>query len=405
MTRGNVAAKHGYDPVRPFTDAFGRQRVSNPYSLLESQMEYDDQPLIWESVLTNGGTANHSQATSTVSMDVGAQIGSKVVRQTPYFYYHAGKSLALIATFCFNEFVPGVRSRVGYFDDNDGVFLERDDRDGVLFFVLRSGGKDTRVPQTKWNQDCLLEGRGRSGIDLHSDKAQILLLDLQWLGVGRVRFGFDYGEPVPAHFFNHANRVSTTYMRSANLPVRYEIENITGASTASMTQICSTLVSEGGFEGDGFPFGINTLDSLKGSTTLTPILSIRPKLTFQGRANRIFNIMKSVDFYGSDTMAWEVIYNGALTDAVWNDVNSTYSGMEYDSAATDITGGIVIDEGFLGVAGSGRNRAGAGRGLLSKVQLALNAAGDTADILTLVANQVGTSNPNVGGGFSWRELR
>jgi hypothetical protein len=43
------------DANSPMLDAFGRQRVSNPYSLFESSFRYDLQADLWSSLQSNGG--------------------------------------------------------------------------------------------------------------------------------------------------------------------------------------------------------------------------------------------------------------------------------------------------------------------------------------------------------------
>jgi hypothetical protein len=48
---------------------------------------------------------------------------------------------------------------------------------------------ETVVPQTNWNIDKL-DGTGISGITLDISKAQILWMDIEWLGLGTVRIGF-----------------------------------------------------------------------------------------------------------------------------------------------------------------------------------------------------------------------
>jgi hypothetical protein len=69
------------------------------------------------------------------------------------------------------------------------MYFEIDDT--TAYFVERSlsTGTETRVAQEDWNIDKL-DGTGVSGITLDITKAQILWMDIEWLGLGTVRIGF-----------------------------------------------------------------------------------------------------------------------------------------------------------------------------------------------------------------------
>ena len=111
---------------------------------------------------------------------------------------------------------------------------------------------DTRISQSEWSDDTL-DGFGKSGYAVDETKANIGIIDLEWLGVGRVRCGFVMdGRIIYTHEFNNANNIETVYMTRASLPVRYEVISDASATTSSsLVQICSTVISEGGYE----PFG------------------------------------------------------------------------------------------------------------------------------------------------------
>jgi hypothetical protein len=110
-------------------------------------------------------------------------------------------------------------------------------------------------------------------------------MDLEWLGVGTVRIGFVIdGNFHVCHRFNHANLIASTYITTASLPIRYEITN-TGATTGASTlkQICSSVLSEGGYElrGSQQAVGtpITTAKTLGSAGTYVPIVSIKLKST------------------------------------------------------------------------------------------------------------------------------
>jgi hypothetical protein len=184
----SVSLKDGADK-----DAFGRLRTADPVSLFTSQFQYDLQPLLWESALSGSGTTTHLPNEAACRMRV-AVAADEVIRQSrQYSRYKPGKSLLIAETFVMGAGTENVRKRVGYFDAQNGIFLEQN---GIVDVALvrrtyTSGAAvDNRVVQASWNVDKF-DGTGPSGLTLDLTKAQILLMDLQWLGVGRVRIGFD----------------------------------------------------------------------------------------------------------------------------------------------------------------------------------------------------------------------
>ena len=158
-----------------------------------------------------------------------------------------------MTTFAFSIPIAGLRQRIGFFGTNNGIYLEHDGTD--LFLVLRSyvtGAVDNsrKVAQKDWNGHKF-DGSTFYQRDLDTTKANIFWMDVEWLGVGDVRCGFIVdGVPVVAHTFHNDNLNPTTYMTTAVLPLRQEIEN-TGATgvTSNMRVICSTVISEGGYQG------------------------------------------------------------------------------------------------------------------------------------------------------------
>jgi len=264
----------GIYPTGTAADAFGRLRSSMPYTIFDSQNRYGADPQFDGDVGT-GCSITHSAAESTTNLNVGTTSGEKAIRQTlRRFPYQPGKSLLIMATFVMSP--NAGPQRVGYFDDNNGVFFQR--TAAINYFVLLPGtGAPTRtVAQADWNGDKL-DGTGVSGLTLDPTKSQILFMDFEWLGVGSVRCGFVIdGTFHICHTFNNANVISAVYMTTAILPIRYEITS--SGQVATMKQVCSTVISEGGYEqGSKTYFARRDFGSPLGSisTTALPMLSIR----------------------------------------------------------------------------------------------------------------------------------
>ena len=384
-------------------DAFARLRTGDPQSLFDSTQVFNDQPLFWESITTGGGIATYQNDESSTRLMCTTSIGDKVIRQTKeYFNYQPGKSLRLAMTGIMGAAKNGVRQRLGYFDDNNGVFFEQTSTG--IYVVIRSDTSgspvDTRVEQSNWNIDTL-DGNGLSGVNIDLSKGNIYILDIQWLGMGRLRAGFSVdGAFIYAHQFLHANNIDKVYMRTANLPLRYEIENTgTPVSSTYMDHVCVEIESEGGYNPKGVTRIASTNDvSRTVGSTYVPIIAIRLKSDY----NRAQILPISFKAYNSSNTLVQVklIHGATLTDASWVSV-SDESIAEYDISATAYSGGQEIDDMFVSSQGADRNQLET-----SVPEMLLKIVSDyagTSDILVLVGKSFGTTS-NMYGTLLFREV-
>jgi len=354
--------------------------------LLSSVMTYDALPLLWETALTANGTATHSTTTSSLSMDVTNAADDKVIRQTKqYFLYRAGQSHLIVTTFDRGEQQTGIRKRVGYFDGSNGIFFESTGEDKAVVIRSSVSGSpvDTRVAQADWNLDKL-DGTGKSGATLDLTKSQILIIDLQFLGVGTVRIGFQCGTTndkiVYVHQFLHSNRINNTYMKTASLPVRYEIETTAGGgSGGKLIQICSAILREGAPEEKGLLTSICTGFTGTATTTSRTLLSVRL------RSSHIRAYIHPIDVLigniSSGQIRFKIIINPTLTGSLSWANNGTAS--EVSTTQLDYTDGTghVISSGW--VIGTSRTKGTIIQVLDTSLVLAANIAG-TSDIISLV---------------------
>ena len=365
-------------------DAFGRLRSSQPYTLFDSQSRYEADPQFDTSTAT-GGSITYLPNEASVQMSVTTASGSEVVRQTyRVFPYQPGKGLLCLATFDMNAAKTGLRQRVGYFGTQNGVFLQQND--STVSFVLRSyisgAVSDARtVPQSSWNGDKL-DGTGDSGYTLDLSKAQILWMDFEWLGVGSVRCGFIInGEYIVCHTFNNANEITSVYMTTAILPIRYEITNTAvTASASSLKQVCSSVISEGGYE--QYSFGSvarRTAILTTIGNTFLPLVSIRLKSSRLGAVV----LPQRIQVLPTTSQNYEVtlVKNPTLTGASW--VATTSNSVEMDVSATAISGGTIVQTDYVTSSGSGGTNPLAGSaGYNWDLQLGSSLAG-VSDIYTV----------------------
>lgn len=340
------------DPVQ--LDAFGRLRISTPLTLFDSSHRYKDNNL-WASLTAVGGTYAFNQNQGLMDLTVSNLSGSSVIRETTkVFAYQPGKSLLVLNTFVFAPSATNLRQRTGYFGANNGIYFQMDD--ATISFVERSlvtgSPSETTVPMSAWNIDKM-DGTGPSGFTLDVTKAQISWMDIEWLGVGTVRCGFVIdGKFVHCHSFHHANKIASTYITTASLPLRYEITNkaaTTGAPTRTMKQICSSVISEGGYELNGLQQAVGTVittpKTLTSAGTYYPVVSIRLKAS---RLDAII-ILTALSMMPVSTgnFSWRVIASGTTSGGgAWQDAGVD-SAVEYKLDGTSITGGRILAQGYL----------------------------------------------------------
>ncbi len=237
--------EQGTSPAAAATDAFSRLRVSNPKGLFDVNFEGGLQPLIFDSVAAGAGAVAHNSNFACASLTTGTTLTDSIVFRTrKYIKYHPGKSQLVIMSANLGAKSAAVAKKIGQFDELNGFFFQLTD---VLSVVLRSfttGVAVNRVfNQADWNIDRL-DGTGPSGITLDITKQNIFLFDYQWLGAGRVRFGFDLGGSIVyCHEINNANILGQIYSRTANLPINVEIRNLAAApATNTVLFSCASVI-------------------------------------------------------------------------------------------------------------------------------------------------------------------
>lgn len=333
------------------TDAFGRLRVSQPFTLFDSSHRYRDNGL-WATSNTANTTVEFSANEGLVNLTVDTTANSEVIRETTkVFSYQPGKSLLVFTTFKFASPQTNLRQRIGYFGANNGMYLEQ--TNSTINFVERSfvtgSVSENRIAQASWNVDKM-DGTGPSGRILDLTKAQIMWMDIEWLGLGTVRMGFIIdGEIILCHKFNHANLVETTYITTASLPLRYEIKN-TGAtaSNSTMKQICSSVISEGGYELNGLQQAVGnvvgTPTDLPASGTYYNLISLRLKSTHLD-AIVIMSALSLLGITNNAIYNWQVRASATTTGGSWVSAG-TNSAVEYKLDGATVTGGRILASGF-----------------------------------------------------------
>jgi len=411
-------------------DAFGKLRVSNPITLLD--IRFPGQSTGSSTFLQNSLQVCHASAGSYTGSYSNSKLvvsasgnGYYISQSRNYCAYQPGKSLLFLAS---GILYPGntlYTTRIGYFDNvtplsnnlsvKNGLYFQ--DSGGIYSINITNSTITTTVNQSDWNIDKM-NGTGPSGLNLNFANTQLFVIDMEWLGVGRVRFGFyAYGRIQYCHQVINLNNLTAPYTTSINLPICYSIHSNStpGSSANNFTQICSTVISEGGYTPLGRPFSIATDSSgvsISGGTE-EPILFLRGNIanTNYYHQNIIPTALSMICSTSNHLVLYKLVlflagtYTG--TAPAWQNVNSAYSVAQYaPNLATGYssTNGIVLDEGYF--YGRCTNTfATLGEVFATQILQITSDVSGNSDILALTATYVATSGSStVYGTLQWQEL-
>jgi hypothetical protein len=401
------------NPSGMAVDAFGRARMSTPLTLFDSSHRYRDNGL-WVQANNTNTTVTFSPSEGLINLSVSTAANDQIIRETTkVFSYQPGKSLQVLNTFVMANAQTNLIQRVGYYGANNGIYLEQ--ANGSIYLVERTSSSgsmtENRVAQADWNIDTLLgavdSSPSQKTLDL--SKAQILFTDIEWLGLGTVRCGFVIdGQLIHCHSFHHANRISTTYMTTASLPLRYEINNVgpTGNSS-TLKQVCSTVISEGGYELRGFQQSIGTAIKTPRNLPTSGVDYAVATLRLKDARKDAIVILTALSVMGignNGKFLWKVIRNGTLSNTTFTSAG-TDSSVEYNTVANNVvTGGITMAQGYFSSDTQSAVPTDILKEALFKFQLERDSLSGTAGYPLTLAVAGGTDNLDVHGSMDWEEI-
>lgn len=381
----------------PNLDSFSRLRVSNPTGVFDAQFTYDLNSLLYEPITSGtGATVTHDSTNRCALMTFSSTpTGGKAYLQSyDYFRYQPGKSQLVFITFNMIEGVTDVLKFAGYSDGVNGIEFRLNGTTKQVAILSGSSAGNEIVDQDDWNLDKL-DGTGASGLTLDIATTNIFIIDFQALYVGRVRVGFDIGGIVIyCHEFLHANISTYPYIQTANLPIRVGM-TCTGTVSTTMNFICTSVISEGGRDiAPYYGFSVNG-SVTAGSGTRTHLLSVRPRLTFNGITTRcrLQFLELNLIVKGNNPVYTELCIGQALTTPTYNNVNTTYSAFEYAVAQTLSGNPSVVFSSFYTPA-TNQQKAVSNTVSLLRYPITLDAAGlqrDNGTLSVLVTGIGGTS--------------
>ena len=382
-----------------------RFKVSPFQTSFFNTFQYGLETDVWETDTTGTASAVHDPNASNVVMSVGSTAGDKVIRQTRQVMRYIPGRVSLVSFAIRLETpVAGVRRRFGIFDENNGAYFE--DNGGTYSCVLRSNVTgsvvETRVTRDNWNGDKL-DGNGYSQITADPEAVQMINIEYEWYGAGQVIFSYTIdGETHSIHKFNIANRQNQVWCSTPFLPIRVELENVTGAAgTHYLYQGSNSLTQEGEPEKLGTLISYSnpiTGTTLSSANTFYPVLSLRLKSS--DLAGIVLPRSLQVATNDNTNVFWRLVENPTLTGPSWTDHPNPDAITQIDTTATASTGGVVILSGFT---------IGGGASLINlddkaSLQIGRSSLGTVSDIYTLECASPNTNKAALAV-FNWLEQR
>ena len=390
-----------------------RMKISGYTTDFFNTFQYGKETDVWDESTANGGSATWNTNTNWVDMAVGSTQGSKVVRQTRnVMRYIPGRSSTLTYAIKFGPPTVGIRRRIGLYEDNNGFYFEDAGvlgADGlpeynVVVRTSTSGSMvENRIPRSQWNGDKL-DGLGADGITADPLKVQMISFEYEWYGAGQISIGYVInGYTHVIHTFSHGNVSDVPWSSTPFVPIRLELENLTGvAGTHYLYQGSNSLISEGQATKLGIAQNITspiTGRTMQASNTFYPILSIRLKTdALKGIVLPTFFQAATVD---NTSVFYRLVRNATLTNANFVDMPDENAFTQYDISATAYTGGVNIDSGFV-IAGGGGTGVRLDRDTI--YQIGRGSMGTVSDTLTL-AIACPNTNKSALAAMTWIEQR
>lgn len=424
------------NPDTTSVDSFGRQRISEPFTLGDYKHIYGLNVDFLDSFSGAGSTVLFQSNKACARIITGTADDEYTIHQTKaYHHYQPGKSQLIFSSFNFYAPQQNATKRTGYFDDSNGIYLEQvglstsngiDVGIGTHSWVIRSYTSgiptETRIPQSEWNKDKC-DGTGASRFNIDFTKTQLAFIDFQWLGVGRVRCGFAHdGKLIVAHEFLHSNNLDEVYISNPNLPVRCEVRNTGVGVGASMDQICSTVASEGGYSESGIDFShtmVTTRSTPTPAGTELPLLALRLKNAFNTLPNRMSVRLNNISIYAeTNSISFRIVrlpgnsFIGAETlgeGTTWVSAGDN-SGVEYCTDATVYYDGDEFASGFVPAGSSQNSLSPVTLGSITAAKknvIRQNIDSNDSEIYAVIVRTLtttGNAQANVAASIQWREI-
>lgn len=343
----------------PNLDAFGRLRTAAVQNLVDIKHVYDKNPLQVNEVTAGTATSVFNQEYARVRMSTSANNDLVIRKSKTHPIYQPGKSQLFEASFSNFQLETNIIKRVGGFDSTtgtpynsvfDGFFLESNGvTNKISFQIWRSGTNIFSAETTSWYSTEF------NPTNINWTNSNLIMVDYQWLGVGRMRFGLNIsGQTFYFTEHNCANNELNVYMSSPNQPIRYEIRQV-GTGSGYLDMICSQVSTEGALNGLYSTVGVqhDTTTTLSNSGTKYPYIGYRLKESYHAVTSQYNSL--SILNTSNDNYLLTIEFNPTIsTTPTWVDIPNSpfqYSLFTGTTTATVTSPGHVL-KSLIGESGT-----------------------------------------------------
>lgn len=323
--------------AQPSLDLFGRINTCTPTAIFTTHPAFTTQRETMDYISTGSGVIVHDISNTLITLQVGTGTGKAVRQSREYLLYQPGKLQSAYLTGVpqyAGTWDNSVVFRIGLFDDYRDKSSETNqpsmghyfELSGNTWFVCERLNSTNnvlnvnRIPQANWNLDTLngVRATSPSGFILRSppDRGMLIMIDRQWLGIGIVRMGVIFnGKPILVHVF-HDRLLNRPYTHLPKLPVRWEMEKVSGGASATATaaSICASVQVLGEYSPLGATFTLPltaTIATQRLDTTERPLLILKLQ---QKYCRATFKILE-LSFFSDQKGAYCVYKNPTISGA------------------------------------------------------------------------------------------
>ena len=371
---------------------FGNLLVDEPFPVVQKEFSYTLNTQMISTTITGSGTV--TQGSSFANIASGAATNSSALLTSKRtLRYRPGQGVRTTFGCIFGTAVAGNTQIAGVGNGNDGLFFGYN---GTTFGILyQNAGVQTWINKTSWNIDKM-DGTGLSGVNLDPTKGNVYLVQFQWHGFGTIRFWIEEtttGRFHEVHRIQYANANTVASIANPYFSFYAQSANTTNNTNIIMRLSAFASMNEGIAKTLGPRFGVDNSKSLNSSSN-NALVTIRVKTTFNSITNKIAIHLRDISASTDARQAVVTFVRNATLGGVpsFNDVNTNDSVVQFDTAATSVTGGVILFTICLGTS-TGTNQ---------QFQI-FDVTLDAGDTITAAARIPTNSATNVSASMNWVE--
>lgn len=316
--------------------------MSQMAALGEYYFNMEDQPGKYWTDVAGGGSVTHEVQTSMIVFSTPTTSGAKAKRTTNQYHpYKVGTSqLVYIVATMGDTGKTNLKREWGYYDEFNGAGFRLNGTQLQVFLRSDVNGtiEERVINQNDWSNQSLMS-LITSDFIIDVSKRNLYWIDFAW--AGRVRLGVvtPDGRRITCHTFENANSGTFMPFRSMNLPIRWCQENTGPVGSSSEMRVGTSVVfnetADFRFSGTLIHTSPDAPITFTDSNNYVPFLSFRPKLTINGKPNRIIGFHETFDWCSmGDALHVGIFVNPGLTGPVWRSDYIPSTMLETDIAAT-----------------------------------------------------------------------